>query len=1170
MQSHQQGYAPSNQFQEGHANPTDSSDWNAYMKPSTASVSSVQSWVSTGPSSSNYTNQYSQSQQQSAHYSPHQSHVPPPRGSSAQGVRNRSNSNNSTASGAGMGYGHGGYTGSHLSHVSQMSNNSSVYSHSQQQQHYQPQQNQQYQDLSSFQPASSFNSTNSNGSAQQGYPSYDTQHANESTLSMGNNVYADNHTFNYQQQQTLYPPPPSQQHQQQHQRTYRSTPSDVSHISVGRPYQQESLTAQSQLLMQSIEQVGLNQQQGSPRMAHRSVPKRREQGQATANMTADGDLPSLDQYEAMLEKMASPTLGPSNPRETRSNLRRTEHDRESRAARQVRKQQPQQQQPMSMDPMLHSGGLAPPPPALMIVEDPSSANRTGLGHQLKVSSAEERKLRRRSSLPTSLVDTPSRLLTDLRRRNSGHHSPMDSPSPASTLQVHPLDHPFGHRQTDLDYNQDSSAYESRRFLHVDEDDDNLSVISDLDQQRRNKRKSPRLSQLGAKPPLTTKSQLRLSHTLSQTDVDEVNMLASSGAKDGDLEMASVAAMVTELKTDEGDRQIEQFQWELQQLQQGNSIPRNLASPKPSHGTHSSPRSRATTPLGIVAEECGPMPPGPSRQQLLTSLEDGGPKPIPNRATSPILMKSRPTTPVSGIRPPPGPAPPMMSAPISGTGAYPSPPPSATAPSNPASRKGQRDPTRRAKPSPPVSTNIMPPTTPRQRTGSIVIADGLLTQAPLSMPLPSLPPPPPPSAGPRSTASNSSDSAAAQRRRKPSGGRDLVQPSAQLLSEYTFGQGQDSLPTPAPSLSMTPDIGSNGPSPSLLEKERELSGAKDEIQRLQALLAEQDKDAAAALEARQELETKLGAMMAKKLQEEGNDNHRTSGSSLNSTPASGQHEELEQMRQERTVQQESHAALQQELGIFTERLQQEEAQYRTLQDTVQRLTVKISRLEAQHAAEVQQIQQDHEEFLEKVVQDHANALTDLSEQSKSESEKLRLRLRQEQQEQHDHAAEKDLGREQATLRAREKVLMGRLDEQVDRNQQLEARIFELERKQGEHDFEMDSWIKTNKSLERQLAIEQLQQQENQYRIEKAEQENRRLRAILADLDLAARINRTAEQQGQDEEEEDRDHARSLYERQRQKWMDQTQLLERKMVKAEEEATAIMEKNMELMVSLEMIQ
>ncbi|KAG0378416.1 hypothetical protein BGX24_003909 [Mortierella sp. AD032] len=1188
MQGHQQRYAPSNQFQEGHAFPAESSDWNAYgdqsMKPSTASVSSIQSWVSTDPSSNNYANQYNQSQQQpvAGHYTPLQSHVPP-RGSSVTPTsRNRSNSNNSTASGAGMGYGYGagsggGYAGSHLSHVSQMSN-SSVYSQQQYQQQQQQQQHQQYQqyhDLTTYQPSTSFGGVGPNGSArfdqysQQGHQSYDTQHANESTLSVGNGSTADNYTPNFQQQQqqqAFIPPPPPQQ-QQQHQRQHRSTPSDASHISASRAFQQDSLMAQSQSLMQSVEQVGPNQQ-GSPRMAHRSVPKRREQGQAAANITPDSDLPSLDQYEAMLQKMASPTLGPSSPRDTRSHLRRTDNDRENRAARQARKHQQQQQQPASMDQVLHSGSLALPPPTVMVIQDPSPGDSPRQGNTLRASSAEERKLRRRSSLPTSLVNSPSRLLTDLRRRNSGNNSPMDSPS---TLQVHPLDNPFGPRHADMNNHQDSShGYDNRRLLHVDEDDDNYSVVSEdsrVDQLRRNKHNPPHLSQFAAKPALSNKSQLRLSHTLSQTDADEAIMLASSEARDGDLEVASVSATVVVQNTSGDDRQIEQFQWELSQLQQGVSIPRNIASPKPSPATPSSTRSRATTPLGIVAEELSPMPTGPSRQQLLASMEDGGPKSSPNRTGSPVPMKSRPTTPVSGIRPPPGPAPPppMMSAPIPGIGAYPSPPASAI-PGAP--RKGTRDPTRRAKPSPPVSTNIMPPTTPRLRTGSIAMIDGVLNQAPPTLPLPSLPPPPPPSmAGLRSSAASVSSDTAAQRRRKPSGGRDLVQPSAQLLADYTFG-GQDSLPTPAPSLPMTPEMGS---SPQMLEKEKELVNAKDEIQRLQTLLAVQDKDAAAALESRQELETKLEAIMVKKLlQEEGDDAQHTSGSasSFISTETTS---EL----------QESNAALQQELEIFTERLQQEEAQYRTLQDTVQRLTVKIARLENQHAAEVEQIQQDHEEFLEKVVQDHADKLTDLTEQSKADSEQLLLRVRQEQQEQQSNnaqrqgdAAEKELAKEQATFRAREKVLLTRLDEQSDRNHELETRIFELERKQGEHDYEMDTWIKTNKSLERQLAIEQLQQQESRYQMEKVEQENRRLRAILADLDLAARLataaNSDNESDEEDRKEEEREQVKSAYERQREKWTRETQLLERKMAKAEEEATAIMEKNMELMVALEMTQ
>ncbi|KAF9930723.1 hypothetical protein FBU30_000101 [Linnemannia zychae] len=1152
QQQHQR-YAPHpNQFHEVHTVSVESSEWNAYsdqsMNPSTATVSSIQSWASTDPSA----NQYSQSQQQPSHSSSHQSYVLPPRGSSAMpSTRNRSNSNNSTASGAGYGYANSNFTGSHLSHVSQASNSSA----------YSPQQQQpfrQYQDVASYLPSTTFNGSNTNAYArsdqysQQGHSSYNTQLSNELSPSYGNGINVDTHTSNFQQQQHL-------SHQMQH----RSTPSDASHISVNRAvHSQESFAAQTQPLMQSLEQNGQNQQ-GSPRMAHRSTPKRREQRQAATNISSDGELPSLDQYEEMLQKMASPTLGPSNAREVRSNPRRTELDRESRGARQTRKQQQQHHQPVSMDQMLHSSGLVPPP-VVTIVQDHSSVEQPNQGSEnhLRASNINERKLRRRSSLPTSLTDSPNRLLTDLRRRNSGHHSPMDTSSPASTLRVHPLDNPIRHHP-DMGSNHDSrmisQGYENRRLLHVDEDDDNLSIISEdserqrLDQQRRNKRSSSRLSQSSVKPPLTTKSQLRLSHTLSQNDVDEISMLTSPGAREGDFEVASVASMASAQKTGEDDRQTEQFQWEQHQQQHEVPAPRGLISPKPMHGIPPS-RSRATTPLGIVAEEIPATSIGPNRQQLLASMDDGGPK----RTASPISMKSRPTTPVTGIRPPPGPAPPITSVPISGNGAYPSPPSS----NNGGPRKGTRDPARRAKPSPPVSTNIMPPTTPRNRAGSIAMVDGLLEQAPLSLPLPSLPPPPPPSAtaaaGLRfSTASTSSDSSATQRRRKPSGGRDLIQPNGQLLAEYTLSQ--DSLPTPESSLPMTPEIGS------IFEKEKELMDAKGEIQRLQTLLAEQDKDVAAAQVTRQELEAKLESMMAKKLHDEGDRVHRAYASS---TSDAEKEDELEQMRKELIAQQESNAVLQQELNIFTERLQQEEAQYRTLQDTVQRLTVKISRLESQHAGEIEQIQRDHEEFLEKVVHDHANALTDLTEQSKADSEQLINRIRQEQQEQQGHTNAAELAKEQSAFHARERVLLNRLEAQDDRNQLLEMRIFELEKKQNEHDHEIDTWIKTNKSLERQLAIEQLQQEENRYQVAKMEQENQQLRAILADLDLAARIYGEADSDDENHDEKNRAHAKSIYERQVEKWTHQTQLLKHKMAKAEMEATAIMEKNMELMVALEM--
>lgn len=1125
-----------------------------------------------------------------------------------------------------------------------------------------------------------------------------------------------------------YPRPPpimNPTQQQQQQRQHRSTPSDTSFISVGRTNHDSA---------PPMEQG--SHHQGSPRMNQRALPKRRDPGTGPAAPSTDGELPSLDQYEAMLQQMASPTLGPTSPKDSRSGIRRSEYERSDRSQRQSRKQQ-------TRPPQLQSEQLHFPsqPPSLHQEMGQQSANN-GFGGHLGVT-LEDKKLRRRSSLPSSLRDMPSRFVAEPKRRSGGHHLPQDALQLSEPINESGLygthDGPWHDGSApDPNFGVENQAPQQQPYqqyqqyqpqgtipmqmpFQADEEDDTRSILSDdssrhkleLEQQRRNKRNSPRLSQLGSKPPLTSKSQLRLSHTLSQSDADDVAAFSSTG--DIQQQISS-----TGLTPDDSYHQMEQIQLELQQLQQGISNPRNHNNNNSSKSaTPSSVRSRATTPLGMVAEEGAPMPKGaPSRQQLLASMDDGsGFQNTPSRSTTPPSTRSRPTTPVTGIRPPPGPAP-MMSAPISST---PLPPPPN---SQLSGRKGPSSTGRRGtKSNVSVSTPIQPPTAPRPRAGSIasgaIIIDGVLAQAPPSLPLPSLPPPSLPLLPPGPPGD-----AASQRRRKPSGGRDLIQPSQQLLFESQNMPGHDSLPTPPSSLPINielnaasspsppspfsstfspPSSTASSSSPSVsaqisrlrkrihtLEKElevmereqpmqtrdgsdvqfqvdrfrqekegleqklallltgmgstslavntsststsRPLSGGRAPIQTAMISL-EQDvlhspgvkprHEGRSVSELSIELETvrmqliekeetitrmtmeqreheqnaqpgsEVQMRLEKDLAEARNDIQRLQGllveQEQNSNRASndrnaevGQehsslalqtlHQEVERLQNEAAAHEEVKETMQRELEAFTARSEQEEAQYRTLQDTVQRLTSKVGRMETQHASEVKQIQRDHEELLEKVVVEHANTLTDMSEQSKTDSEAQLRRWREDK--------EKGSGQEKQESLAREKVLVGRLEAQALRNDQLEERIMELERLQNDHEEESENWLKTNKSLERQLAIEQLQQQENLYRIEQVEKENRRLRTLLADLNLAAQMAAiTAE--GHDTEDEEAIHesttakarakkAQDLYKNQRQMWEDRAQSLERKMARSEEDATMIMQKNMELMVALEMAQ
>ncbi|KAF9312581.1 hypothetical protein BG003_006140 [Podila horticola] len=335
-------------------------------------------------------------------------------------------------------------------------------------------------------------------------------------------------------------------------------------------------------------------------------------------------------------------------------------------------------------------------------------------------------------------------------------------------------------------------------------------------------------------------------------------------------------------------------------------------------------------------------------------------------------------------------------------------------------------------------------------------------------------------------------------------------------------------------------------------EQELTSARNEIHRLQSLAADQKQCLSKDQRAREELEVKIEALMLM------NDDHEQA--KRDKTELEQLRQETMQLRADKAAQEERFIELQRDLKASTSRSQQEEAQYRTLQDTVQRLSSKITRMEGQHTSELEQVQRDHEEVMERVVHEHAQTLTEVSEQAQSES--------RSQQAQIHERLEAQFAKETKELHARERVLRERLSEQSLRNDQLEAQVFLLEKAQEAHEAEKETMARTNRSLERHLSMQHLQEQENVYKMEELERENTKLRAVLAELDMAAYQSRRQEKQ--DNEEVSHAAMAAMYETQQRRWAEHTQLMERKMAKVEEEARAMMEQNMQLKVALEMVQ
>ncbi|KAF9433081.1 hypothetical protein BGZ76_009910 [Entomortierella beljakovae] len=970
----------------------------------------------------------------------------------------------------------------------------------------------------------------------------------------------------------------------------------------------------------------------APRITSRSTQRKRE-GPSQSVAPEENNLLSLDQYEEMLQQIASPGLGPTATREPRTATRRSEYDRDrdrdrdAKAGRQTRRKQDQQRLRTEPD-------SQPQGPAA------TSTNVDGLEeNEIIAPTNNDRKSKRRSSLPSSFGDTVRRGVKPTVEQDDDHHytdNNLLAPPEAKSLRknirrswennsVTPRDDLIHTRNEGQSHNVSASV--KQFLLHADEEDGSRtnsygeSEKSDQD----------RVLPIG----------VRLSQTTNQSESDEIPKLIVPG---GDNDLSQGPRDESNTKSVERNRQ----------LRSGSTSPllNQLSSPKLGA---SSPRLRSASPLYLVNEETEASS---NRQQLGVLADDiASPLPSPSRPTHAGFSRSRPTTPVSSIRPPQMP---MVSASINIGGQTMTPSPRKSSPAG-----------RRMKPTPPISSSALPPTTPRPRTGSIASISSMgsftmdtnLHQAPPSQPLPSLPPPTHPGA-----PTGGSSDISLQRRRKTSGGRDLVHPTSPLLTEnFSSRQNQSSVPVSPSPQPLSPEIGvlslGNMDSPpnssnnnqaqitrlkkrvSTLEREIESLGSElsnsvknggelnirverltierdmlekqvtvlqgftfgtkkddddelrdalkkieddkdellkevsarqeqiksemlysdteilrlqvrggsgrgglerkreseennnDEIQRLRNQLSEQEQSAQKERKTREELELKLEALQI--LDE-------------NKLEAPGQMEssiqqELDMLRSQREEQTRVNSELLAELETLKVKLREEETQSQIFQDNIQQLKSQLEQQESQNQSEIQKLQQDHEEIMERVVIEHANALMEQSERSKSE-------------------AENGFVNEKQQAVARERVLDGRLREQYAKNESLEEVIFKQEKSQQLLEEDRESWMLARSSLERQLEMEQLQRQESSYKIEQSEKENKHLRAILSGLDLVTLLS-SEKNEGQDVKSAD---LAPMYEVQRQRWLDQVALLERKMAKAEEAATEVMQKNMELIVTLDTIQ
>ncbi|KAG0309784.1 hypothetical protein BGZ97_012973, partial [Linnemannia gamsii] len=360
-------------------------------------------------------------------------------------------------------------------------------------------------------------------------------------------------------------------------------------------------------------------------------------------------------------------------------------------------------------------------------------------------------------------------------------------------------------------------------------------------------------------------------------------------------------------------------------------------------------------------------------------------------------------------------------------------------------------------------------------------------------------------------------------------------------------------------------------------ETDLREAQEEVKRLAELVEEKDRLSVEEKQAREAVESKIHELEQSNRQfiEDQRQSHEITLAELAT--------QIQDLATEKSRLEETTRQMEQELVAFEARSQQEEAQYRNLQDSVQRLSSKMSRMETQHAEEVEQLQRDHEELMDRISLEHADALAHLSNQHQVEleTELEQLRVTSEMDlHRYRHESETRLAETQSQLRgqftqdrqemeARERVLRDRIDAQSDRNDQLEEELFQLQRAQDAVVKEKDILARTNRSLERHVSMQHLQQQENVFKMEELERENARLREILADLDIAAAL---AARQNQGTEEDSpaikEETMAEMFAEQQRKWTEQVEQMARKVARAEEEARRVAEQNVDLKVALDL--
>ncbi|KAG0233177.1 hypothetical protein BGW42_007655 [Actinomortierella wolfii] len=374
----------------------------------------------------------------------------------------------------------------------------------------------------------------------------------------------------------------------------------------------------------------------------------------------------------------------------------------------------------------------------------------------------------------------------------------------------------------------------------------------------------------------------------------------------------------------------------------------------------------------------------------------------------------------------------------------------------------------------------------------------------------------------------------------------------------------------------------------------LSSLQLKLESLEQTRVELERELSLAREDSVRMQGELEALHQERLNNNNNNNNinNTSRHNHHHSASNQEHEEalhllrqqLQDLQAERDAETAQRQDLERELDKAKLRAEQEEMQYRALQESVKRQSSHAALLEKQHAREIEELQTKHQRVLDQMAADHADALTRLAIQHEEETQRVmdkfkaeletmeqQLAVQKQVQQEIQSQVRRDnllMEKERDEARWRAKFLQSKIQDHLRHIDQLESQLETQQRAQSQVNDEWEDarerWRLREQELDHRYQAAQLEAQRYQ-------RECAKLQRIVQMLDESATATLALQRDGDQSDDEDGDHEqqiiRGAFEKLQEAWQAQMRSLERRLAKAEQEAAQDFESNLHKLVGLE---